>query len=69
MGLSTKNKRWVRNCLSWPFEDPAAYAGTDEEKLAKFREVRDQIDEQVRTWVGDFRHGQVDCQLFCERKE
>ncbi|VBB06437.1 low molecular weight phosphotyrosine protein phosphatase [Lucifera butyrica] len=58
-----------RNCLSWPFEDPAAYEGTDEEKLAKFREVRDQIDEKVRMWVDDFRHGRVDCQLCRERKE
>jgi len=59
----------VRNCLSWPFEDPAAYESTEEAKLAKFREVRDQIDEKVRTWVEDFRHGRVDCQLCRHRKE
>ena len=27
--------------LYWPFEDPARPEGTDEEKLQKFREVRD----------------------------
>lgn len=37
--------------LHWSFEDPAAFEGADEEKLAKFREVRDQIERQVREWV------------------
>ncbi|MEJ5202190.1 MAG: arsenate reductase ArsC [Anaerolineales bacterium] len=37
--------------LHWPFEDPAAFAGTPEETIAKFREVRDQIATQVRSWV------------------
>jgi arsenate reductase len=27
--------------LYWPFEDPAAFRGTEEEKIAKFREVRE----------------------------
>ncbi len=35
----------------WPFDDPAAFEGTDEEKLAKFREVRDQIDQRIRAWL------------------
>ncbi len=35
----------------WPFEDPAAFEGDDEEKLAKFREVRDQIEAQVLEWL------------------
>jgi len=30
--------------LHWPFEDAAAFEGSEEEKLNKFREVRDQID-------------------------
>jgi arsenate reductase (thioredoxin) len=37
--------------LYWPFEDPAALVGSDTEKLAKFREIRDQIDAQIQTWV------------------
>ncbi len=37
--------------LHWPFEDPAAFQGTDEEKLAKFREVRDLIDQRLRAWL------------------
>ncbi|MBN2045173.1 MAG: arsenate reductase ArsC [Anaerolineales bacterium] len=35
----------------WDFEDPAAFEGTEEEKLAKFREIRDQIDERIRQWL------------------
>jgi len=35
----------------WSFEDPAEFEGTPEEKLAKFREIRDQIQEKVRGWV------------------
>jgi arsenate reductase len=37
--------------LLWPFEDPAALEGSYEERLAKFRQVRDAIDERVREWV------------------
>ena len=37
----------------WPFDDPAALEGTEAERLAKFREVRDQIDARLRrTWLG-----------------
>ena len=38
--------------LHWPFEDPAAFQGSDAEKLARFREVRDQIDARIRAWIG-----------------
>ncbi len=37
--------------LHWPFEDPAAFEGTHEEKLAKFREVRNLIDQRLRAWL------------------
>lgn len=37
--------------LHWPFEDPAAFQGSDEDKRAKFREVRDQIEARVRQWL------------------
>ena len=35
----------------WSFDDPAAYEGGEEEKLAKFREIRDQIHQTVRQWL------------------
>jgi arsenate reductase len=41
----------VSNRLHWSFEDPVAYTGMDEEKLAKFRQVLDQIEQQVKAWV------------------
>ena len=37
--------------LFWPFEDPAAFQGTEEEKLAKFREIRDKINEKIKAWL------------------
>lgn len=37
--------------LHWPFEDPAAFVGTEEETLQKFREVRNQIEAQIRAWL------------------
>jgi arsenate reductase (thioredoxin) len=39
--------------MYWPFEDPAAQQGTDGEKLAKFREIRDQIDKRVLAWLAE----------------
>ena len=33
--------------IHWSFEDPAAVQGTEEERLAAFRRIRDQIQERV----------------------
>lgn len=32
----------------WSFEDPSAATGTEEERLAKFREIRDQIEKRLQ---------------------
>jgi arsenate reductase len=37
--------------LFWSFEDPEAFEGTEPEKCAKFRQVRDQIHEQIQLWL------------------
>ncbi|MEZ4733713.1 MAG: metalloregulator ArsR/SmtB family transcription factor [Caldilineaceae bacterium] len=37
--------------IEWDFADPVAFAGTEEETLAKFRAIRDQIDQQIRAWL------------------
>ena len=37
--------------LNWPFEDPAEAQGTEEERLQKFREVRDQIEARILEWL------------------
>ncbi len=41
--------------LHWPFEDPAAFQGTEEEKLAKFRQTRDQIEKKVLAWLAELK--------------
>lgn len=37
--------------LHWPFDDPAQAEGDSEERLAAFREVRDQIEARIREWL------------------
>jgi arsenate reductase len=37
----------------WPFEDPAAFAGSPDQRIEKFREVRDEIADRVRAWVDE----------------
>lgn len=41
----------VNTRLHWSFEDPAAFEGSPEETLAKFRQVRDQIELRIRAWL------------------
>ncbi len=43
----------VSQRMHWAFDDPAAIEGSDEERLAKFREVRDQIDRRIREWLAE----------------
>lgn len=45
----------VMERLFWPFEDPAAAEGSEEEKLQKFREIRDQIEAKVKSYVSQRR--------------
>jgi len=39
--------------MHWPFEDPAALIGSDEEKTAKFREIREQIEKRIKSWLNE----------------
>jgi arsenate reductase len=41
----------VNEKLHWSFEDPAVIEGTNDEKLAKFREVRDLIQVRIQEWL------------------
>jgi arsenate reductase (thioredoxin) len=41
--------------LHWSFEDPSAAHGTEDERLAVFRRVRDQIAEHIRAFVRSSR--------------
>jgi arsenate reductase len=50
----------ARNCpvfscdakkLHWPFDDPAAATGNDDEVLAEFSRIRDEIRAKVENWL------------------
>jgi arsenate reductase len=35
----------------WDLEDPAAFVGGDTEKLAKFVEIRNEIERRIQEWL------------------
>jgi arsenate reductase (thioredoxin) len=41
--------------VHWSFPDPSEADGSDDEKLATFREVRDAISRQLAAWVSESR--------------
>jgi len=41
----------VTSRFHWSFEDPAKFEGSPEEKLNKFREVRDLIQSKIIVWL------------------
>ena len=43
----------VKTRMHWSFEDPARFEGTEEQRLAKFREVRDLIEQKIQAWVAE----------------
>lgn len=43
----------VSQRLHWAFDDPAALEGTESEKLAEFRRVRDEIGRKIQAWVAE----------------
>ncbi|MCI0642274.1 MAG: arsenate reductase ArsC [Gemmataceae bacterium] len=45
----------VKHRLAWKFDDPAEAKGTQEEKLAVFRRIRDQIAERITEWLKEAR--------------
>lgn len=40
--------------LTWSLEDPAQASGTDDEILAVFRKVRDDIEDSVKRFVAEY---------------
>jgi len=38
--------------LHWSFDDPSAATGSEEQRLAVFRRVRDEIRVRIETWLG-----------------
>lgn len=47
--------------LFWSFEDPDMVQGGQEERHEKFRQVRDQIEQRVKSWLEEIRQ-QDSCQ-------
>ena len=43
----------VRHRLFWPFDDPAAATGTEQEKLETFRRVRDEMEAKIQAWSAE----------------
>ncbi len=43
--------------LHWPFEDPAGFTGSREERLAKTRQIREQIRKRIEEFVGEEQRG------------
>lgn len=41
--------------LHWPFNDPAAVDGSEQERLDAFRKVRDQIHGRIMVFLGEGR--------------
>ena len=41
--------------LHWSFDDPAAVTGTEDERLAAFRRIRDEIEDRLRRWLDETR--------------
>jgi arsenate reductase len=39
--------------LHWSFPDPSAAQGSEEERLAVFRRVRDEIGDRIRGWLDE----------------
>jgi arsenate reductase (thioredoxin) len=37
--------------LHWSFDDPSAATGSEEQRLAAFRHVRDEIRARIETWL------------------
>ena len=37
--------------LHWGFTDPSSLTGTEEQKLQRTREIRDEIKKRVQAWV------------------
>jgi arsenate reductase len=41
----------MMNRMFWPFDDPAAFVGSEAATLEKFRTVRDQIEARIKQWL------------------
>ena len=43
----------ARETLHWPFDDPAHATGSEEQQMAEFRRVRDEIRERIAAYLDE----------------
>jgi arsenate reductase len=43
----------VSQRIHWPIDDPAAFQGSEEETLGKFRQVRDDLEACIEAWLAE----------------
>jgi arsenate reductase len=43
----------MMNRMFWPFDDPAAFVGSEAATLEKFRTIRDEIETQIKNWLAE----------------
>jgi len=43
----------VTSRLHWSFKDPSTLTGTEDEKLQRTAEIRDQIKSTIRRWIAE----------------
>ena len=43
----------ISHRMHWAFDDPVKFEGSEEEKLDKFRQVRDQVDAKIQSWLAE----------------
>ncbi|MDZ7580833.1 MAG: arsenate reductase ArsC [Deltaproteobacteria bacterium] len=41
----------VEHVQHWDLPDPAAWPGNDEEKMSRFREIRDELRRRIERWM------------------
>ena len=41
--------------LNWSMDDPAAVEGSEEQRLAKFRQVRDALKKRIEEWLVEIK--------------
>ena len=41
----------MMNRMFWPFDDPAAFVGSEAATRDKFRAVRDEIEARIKQWL------------------
>lgn len=49
----------VENRMHWPFADPSAVDGSEEQKLQAFRDIRDEIDAKIQDWLASIGNNQA----------